>query len=95
MAEPQTAMTKGTGITFCTSKIAHGRHKSQGPMRSEKVYHMTKVINQKCIQLDQEKAHIKQHYKDVDEAHDRTKREIQKQYHNLKAEKDEAERIAQ
>ena len=54
MAEPMTAMTKATGatgITFATSssKVSHGRHKSQGPMRSEKVYHMTRIINQKCI----------------------------------------------
>lgn len=28
MAEPMTAMTKATGITFNTSSIAHGRHKS-------------------------------------------------------------------
>ena len=67
--EPKTSMTKVSAISLCTSKIAHGRHKSQGPMRSEKVYHMTKLINQKCAQLDQEQAHIKQHYMDIDEAH--------------------------
>ena len=94
MTEPFTAMTKATGITFCTSKVSHGRHKSQGPMRSEKVYHMTKVINQKCVQLEYEQAHIKQHYTDIDNAHDYTKSLIQQQYGDIKTEKVVVDQIA-
>lgn len=86
-------MTKGTGITFCTSKVSHGRHKSQGPMRSEKVYHMTKVINQKCVQLDYEQAHIKEQYKDIDKAQDFTKSVIYQERDDIKADKAEIDGV--
>jgi hypothetical protein len=43
--EPKTSLTKGSHFTFNTqssqSIVQHSRHKSQGPMRSEKVYIMT------------------------------------------------------
>lgn len=55
---------------------------------------MTKVINQKCVQLEYEQAHIKQHYTDIDTAHDQTKSIIQQQYHDLKAEKDNTDQAS-
>ena len=58
--EPNTSLTKNTTFTnFTSSMIQHNRHQSQGPMRSEKVYLMTQMINQKIEQLASEKMYIK------------------------------------
>ena len=47
--EPKTTLSTFTKVTFCSSALTaqHERHKSQGPMRSEKVYILTKLIKQK------------------------------------------------
>lgn len=73
-------MTKATNVTISNSQAAHGRHKSQGPMRSEKVYHMTSIMKEKIQQLNGEHASIKQHYEAVDEKHDQVKDELRRQY---------------
>lgn len=62
--EPKTALTKQTGVTaatnvtLATSQIQHNRHKSQGPMRSEKVYLMTQIIKEKVEQLSFERGFV-------------------------------------
>lgn len=47
--EPNTALTNMSKVTFLTSaaSMQHDRHKSQGPMRTEKVYNLTNIIKQK------------------------------------------------
>lgn len=90
--EPQTAVTRVSNLTFSTSKVTHGRHKSQGPMRSEKVYHMTKIIQEKIQQLGDEQVTIKEQYRGIGERNDEIKLEIQQQYMMLKAEKEAADR---
>lgn len=59
-----------------TSIVQHNRHLSQGPMRSEKVYLMTQMIQQKIEQLASEKIFIKQGYQAVDQKNDEIKNEI-------------------
>lgn len=53
--EPKTSLTKGSHFTFNSNSshsfVTHSRHKSQGPMRSEKVYLMTQLIQKKIDQL--------------------------------------------
>ena len=77
MKEPNTALTKNTTFSFntqaFTSVIQHNRHQSQGPMRSEKVYLMTQMIQQKIEQLASEKIHIKQGYQAIDNRNDSIK----------------------
>jgi hypothetical protein len=43
------------------------RHKSQGPMRSEKVYMMTQLIDQKIEQLAAEKCLVKARFENIDD----------------------------
>lgn len=72
--------------------VQHMRHKSQGPMRSEKVYMMTELINQKVDQLQGEKAVVKEKYREIDRECDRIKSEILSKYAgltNMKQEEDE------
>ena len=73
----QTAVTAATNMTFATSQIKHSRHKSQGPMRSEKVYIMTKIINEKVEQLGFEQDFVKEKYIALDEEADVVKKDIQ------------------
>ena len=60
MIEPFTALTKNTRFTTNTSSIVQqSRHLTQGPMRSEKVYLMTQLLNEKASQLQNESEFIK------------------------------------
>ena len=94
--EPMTALTKNTAFTFNTqafsSHVQHNRHQSQVPMRSEKVYLMTQMINDKIEQLASEKIFIKQGYQAIDKKNDAVKAEINKKYQVLKEEKDRTQK---
>lgn len=87
MFEPKTALTKNSKITMNSSSIIqHSRHKSQGPMRSEKVYIMTQLINSKVEQLEGEKEYIKSQYQCIDKENDAIKLEIKEQWNYLREE---------
>lgn len=49
-------------------------------MRSEKVYLMTQMIQQKIDQLSQEKVTIKESYKNVDQKNTNLKQEIKEKH---------------
>jgi len=52
-------------------------------MRSEKVYLMTQMIQQKIDQLSQEKVTIKESYKNVDQKNTNLKQEIKEKHEEL------------
>jgi len=60
-------------------------------MRSEKVYLMTQMIQQKIEQLASEKIHIKQGYQAIDNRNDSIKKQITCKYQQLKVEKEETD----
>lgn len=91
--EPQTSLTRESAFTFasqgtCVSMVQHNRHKSQGPMRSEKVYMMTQMIDQKCEQLAAEKCLVKAKFENIDEEVTEQKEEILGQYRELVEDRD-------
>ena len=76
--EPKTALSAFTKVTFCSSALnsQQERHMKQGPMRSEKVNQLTKLIKLKADQLMKEREIIEEHYKDVDYQQDCCKEEL-------------------
>jgi len=94
--EPKTAltsMTKGTAFTVNSTAVTQGRHRQQGPMRSEKVYHFTNLLKQKTEQLESEKAFIKEHYEDIDDHNDDVKAEIRQMHSDLLQQQNEEEEL--
>lgn len=92
--EPNTSLTKGSVFTFAQSTntnasiVQHMRHRSQGPMRSEKVYMMTQLIHQKLEQLTGEKHLVKNRFQHIDEEVARQKRAIIAEYEERVVERD-------
>ena len=76
VVEPMTAVTKHNSVISSASIIQCSRYKSQGPMRSEKVYFLTKIILQKVEELTKEKALLDDRFKMKDEDNDRVKKEL-------------------
>jgi len=64
-------------------------------MRSEKVYHLRKLIEEKLKQLEQEKHFIKEQYKEQDMNNDRVKEEVRYMYKDLKDEKEQVDQELQ
>jgi len=64
-------------------------------MRSEKVYHLTNLINQKLAQLKQEKDAVQGQYEDHEVQNDFDKKHERQLYQDLKAEKDAADNLLQ
>ena len=90
MLEPMTAMNKNTGKRV----VQFNRYMSQGPMRSEKVYLMTQLLNQKAEQLTQESSLIMSQYQGLEDHNDGVKHDIKEEYESLKKDKQEnAERL--
>ena len=65
----------------------------QGPMRSEKVNQLTKLIKLKTEQLSKEREVIEEQYKDVDYQQDCCKEELRLQYAEMLREKAELEEL--
>lgn len=61
LSNPQILLEPNTALTAQTSKsiVQQGRHLQQGPMRTEKVYMMTKLVTSKIAELQDEKRYLK------------------------------------
>ena len=99
--EPNTSVTKGSVFTFAQSTntnaslIQHMRHQSQGPMRSEKVFMMTQLINQKLEQLAGEKNLVKARFRAIDDEVAKRKEVITQEYERRVAVRDEQQELIQ
>jgi predicted nuclease with TOPRIM domain len=57
-------------------------------MRSEKVYYLTKILNQKAEELKKEKSLLDDRFKEKDEDNDRVKKDLRNRYQELKDQSD-------
>ena len=81
--EPQTAITRSSALSS-SSIIQCSRYKSQGPMRSEKVYQLTNILTKKNEELAHEKVVIDDRFKIKDIDNEETKKDLAKKYNVLK-----------
>lgn len=92
--EPASSLTKGSIFTFAqstntnASSVQFMRHQSQGPMRSEKVYMLTELIERKLEQLAGEKHLVKARFQVIDDEVAKQKGVINDQYDGLVGERD-------